>query len=220
MTFAVWSGELIRAVSWALQHRPAEACGVFLGHRGGSARWMPIRNAASNPEHRFVFDSDDYASVIETMERTNEELWAILHSHPSGPPQPSAQDIDAHNAPEVFSIVVDLSWDGSYIPAAVSVWRMVQGNEPTHEQLVVLEGDRPETKEKNNRPATGGSSSSFLQTRETGGGAIYPRRNSEASNNHPAPVWSRADGTAAHGFGQALSAAGGSSVGKDDEDIG
>jgi proteasome lid subunit RPN8/RPN11 len=75
---------------------PDEVCGVLGGRRtdDGPARVTrvePVPNVASNPETRYELEPATMMDAIERIEAATTHL-GFYHSHPRGPPGPSATD--------------------------------------------------------------------------------------------------------------------------------
>ncbi len=73
------------AVEHALRERPREACGLVVLVDGRETYW-PCRNVATS-DGEFDLHSDDYAAAEDAG-----QVLAVVHSHPAGPAEASADD--------------------------------------------------------------------------------------------------------------------------------
>jgi proteasome lid subunit RPN8/RPN11 len=71
---------------------PEEACGLLAGRDTRVEAVYPLENAARSPI-RFVIDPGAQVAAMLQMEADGQELLAVYHSHPQGPPHPSGTDI-------------------------------------------------------------------------------------------------------------------------------
>ena len=95
---ATLSAELVEEVVEHLRAAyPNEGCGVIVGDRspaagGRATRFIPMRNAAESPL-RFRIDEADLIALDDELDRTDENFWAIVHSHVASRAYPSATDV-------------------------------------------------------------------------------------------------------------------------------
>src|SRR5215210_2058742 len=85
----------------AQNEQPRECCGVLGGRGARVLSSYPLRNQSPQPETRFLAAPEDLFVAMRRMREAHEELLAIYHSHPRGPAQPSASDIEMAFYPEV-----------------------------------------------------------------------------------------------------------------------
>ncbi len=85
------SAVVARLLEHARAGAPEEVCGVLGGEAGRVTRSEPVSNVASSPETRYELDPAGTIEAIERVEEAGEHL-GFYHSHPQGPPRPSATD--------------------------------------------------------------------------------------------------------------------------------
>jgi proteasome lid subunit RPN8/RPN11 len=95
----------------ALDARPAEACGLIAGIGEQARKIIPIPNTATDPQHFFRLDEQDFARSMFDIEQSGLSLIGIYHSHPTGEPVPSQTDIQQANYPETAYLIVGLCDD-------------------------------------------------------------------------------------------------------------
>ncbi len=100
-------------VAHARAERPNEACGLVVGSAlaadGGEARrYVPCRNQLGSPS-RYLVHRDDLLAVLAEIDRTGEELWAVVHSHVRTPAVPSRSDVGEAAWPAAVYLLVSLA---------------------------------------------------------------------------------------------------------------
>ena len=87
---------------------PLEACGILGGVQSGSkvhAKWSyPARNELHSA-HLFRMDAHDQLNAFNELEQRGLDLVGIYHSHPYGPPSPSATDIEQAYYPDAVQLI-------------------------------------------------------------------------------------------------------------------
>src|SRR5207253_7226608 len=82
----------------------------MLSGRGARAlSSYPLRNQSPQPETRFFAAPEDIFKAMRRMREARENLLAIYHSHPRGPAQPSASDIEMAFYPEAVYLIAALN---------------------------------------------------------------------------------------------------------------
>lgn len=87
---------------------PLEACGFLAGRAGCVERLYPVDNAHRSP-HEYKMDPRQQLRAMRDLADAGWELLAIYHSHPHGPPQPSAADVARAYYPELLHVIVSLA---------------------------------------------------------------------------------------------------------------
>ncbi|MEN8261614.1 MAG: M67 family metallopeptidase [Pseudomonadota bacterium] len=89
-----------------------EVCGL-IGSRGGiPTTCYPVKNIADRPAVRYDLDVRGHIETMRRMRERNEELFAIYHSHPRSPAEPSAIDLESANYPDALYLIISLDTKG------------------------------------------------------------------------------------------------------------
>ena len=96
----------------AQQHEHTESCGLISAAGGSPAHYYAVKNIASDPSTRFEMEPKQQIAAMKHMREHNEDLLAIVHSHPQSPPVPSANDMQDAGYPEAYYIIVSLNTRG------------------------------------------------------------------------------------------------------------
>ena len=106
----------------AREGRPEESCGVLGGEfdPDGTSRvrsQYQAENVAEEPRTRYEIDPEQQLRIFERLEDRGEEIVGFYHSHPRGPPRPSATDAARATWPDRSYVIVSLE------PLEVGSWR-------------------------------------------------------------------------------------------------
>lgn len=101
--------------------QPAEICGVFGGdfnpNRSRVRSCYLADNVADTPRTRYRIDPEEQLAIFDALEARGEDIVGFYHSHPRGPPRPSATDTAQATWSERSYLIVSLE------PQAVGSWR-------------------------------------------------------------------------------------------------
>ncbi|MDZ4306845.1 M67 family metallopeptidase [Allopontixanthobacter sp.] len=76
----------------AAKAAPREACGVLLGQGTAIGSILPTANIHAEPETRFEIDPRALIDAYREARSGGPQILGYYHSHPVGPPEPSATD--------------------------------------------------------------------------------------------------------------------------------
>ena len=96
----------------AQQHEHSESCGLISASCGSPANYYAVKNIASDPSVHFEMEPKQQIAAMKHMREHDEDLFAIVHSHPESPPAPSATDMQDAGYPEAYYIIVSLNTKG------------------------------------------------------------------------------------------------------------
>lgn len=103
-------------VTKMLQHAQdaadSEVCGLISGRNGRALDCYPVANTAANPAHRFEMDPKGQIAALRAMRDRREDLFAIYHSHPDMPAEPSPTDLAQAAYPDALYLIISLSTKG------------------------------------------------------------------------------------------------------------
>ncbi len=109
--------ELPRAlVNQILHHAQSsperEVCGLIGARDGIPHSCHPVANAAATPQVRFQLDPAGQIQAMRQIRENGEELFAIFHSHPAAPAEPSPTDLAEAVYPDALYLVISLDTKG------------------------------------------------------------------------------------------------------------
>lgn len=97
----------------AQQSPDQEICGLIAANSHGiPVQCYPIDNRAQSPQTRYLLDAQQQISAMQHMRDQHQTLFAIYHSHPHSPAEPSLTDIEQATYPEALQLVISLSTKG------------------------------------------------------------------------------------------------------------
>lgn len=97
----------------AQQAPDEEICGLIAGSPRSFTRCYPVANIAADRRRLFEMDPKGLIGALRAMRENGEELKAIYHSHPEAPAQPSIEDIQQSEYPDVLYLIVSLGTKGA-----------------------------------------------------------------------------------------------------------
>jgi len=89
-----------------------EICGLISASNGRPQRCIPVPNVADQPQRLFSMDPECQIDAMRSMREQGEELFAIYHSHPHGPAEPSDTDLEQADYPEALYLIIALDKEG------------------------------------------------------------------------------------------------------------
>ena len=72
----------------------------------------PISNIATDTHTLFEMNPKEQINAMKKMRNAGQSLFAIYHSHPKTPAIPSEKDIQQHQYPDVYYLVISLGTEG------------------------------------------------------------------------------------------------------------
>lgn len=90
----------------------SEICGLISAADGSPRRCYPVANVSGDPAHLFDMDAQGQVQALRDIRERGETLFAIYHSHPYAPPEPSARDREHIGFPEAYYLIISLNTKG------------------------------------------------------------------------------------------------------------
>jgi proteasome lid subunit RPN8/RPN11 len=104
---------LVNKILAHAQHNPnVEVCGLIASDASDKKVYYAIDNVAENPGCRFLMDAPQQIKAMKQMRDRQQQLLAIVHSHPTSNAQPSALDIAENGYRDAFYIIISLNTKG------------------------------------------------------------------------------------------------------------
>lgn len=92
-------------VAHVTRHAPEEACGILAGSAGSVVQVYPVENLLHNPV-AYEMDPVQQVQAMLALEAQGWDLCGIFHSHPAGPPVPSATDLAQAYYPDAVYLIL------------------------------------------------------------------------------------------------------------------
>lgn len=109
----ILSRPLVQKIFAHAQMEPdAEVCGLIGGKDGHAASHYPVKNLSPQPDCLFQMDEQAQITAMKRMREQGEELFAIYHSHPTAPPEPSNHDSEGLGYPDTWYLIISLNIKG------------------------------------------------------------------------------------------------------------
>ena len=96
----------------AQMHPELEVCGLIGAHQQQPVSCYPIPNIANNPTSQYEMDPAEQLKAMHQMQKAEQQLFAIYHSHPHSQAQPSPTDLKLANYPEALYLIISLNTKG------------------------------------------------------------------------------------------------------------
>jgi proteasome lid subunit RPN8/RPN11 len=113
MPEAILSRPLVNQLLTHAQHSPeVEVCGLVGRNREGHYQVYPVANVASEADHLFTMEPKQQIDAMRRMRENGEELFAIYHSHPHAPAEPSLRDLEEAAYPDALYLIISLNTKG------------------------------------------------------------------------------------------------------------
>ncbi len=101
-----------RLLTEAQRSPDTEVCGL-IGAKDGEPRSVyPVTNVAGEPGRLFEMDPREQIDAMRRMREEGETLFAIYHSHPHAPAEPSRADLEQAAYPDVLYLIISLNTEG------------------------------------------------------------------------------------------------------------
>src|SRR5262245_60557524 len=111
-------------IAQALAERPNECCGLLAGvvadGVGRVSRRYPLVNEAASPVE-YLSEPRSLLQAHRDMWKSNLDVLAVYHSHPTSHPVPSRKDLERNFSEEVVNLIISLAQD----PPRVRAWWLV-----------------------------------------------------------------------------------------------
>lgn len=111
-TFSIPRHLINQIMRHAQQSPEAEVCGLLGSRDGQVCTVYPVPNVATEPARLFTMDAPGQIEAMRQMREQDEELFAIYHSHPHAPPEPSLHDVAMASYPQALYLIISLNTKG------------------------------------------------------------------------------------------------------------
>lgn len=125
-----------KILAHAQRNSSVEVCGLVGNSESNQKNYYAIDNISKTPECRFLMDAPQQINAMKQMREKQQELFAIVHSHPSANAEPSQLDIKENSYKNVFYIITSLNTKG-----VLEMRAYTQNNDNMQEIDLILEDE-------------------------------------------------------------------------------
>ena len=101
-----------KLLAHAQKNPEVEVCGLIGNDASNQKNYYAIDNIAKRPSNHFLMDAPQQISAMKKMRDRQQQLFAIVHSHPTEKAIPSQLDIKENSYKDVFYIIISLNTKG------------------------------------------------------------------------------------------------------------
>ncbi len=101
-----------KILAHAQKNPTIEVCGLIGNSVDNNKDYYRIDNVSKNPSCRFTMDAPQQIKAMKKMREKKQELFAIVHSHPTTNAQPSLLDIKESSYKDTYYIIISLNTKG------------------------------------------------------------------------------------------------------------
>ncbi len=101
-----------RMLAHAQQNSEQEICGLIIQAADQSMRYLAIDNRAADCQQHYQMDTQQLIDSLRQLRESDEQLVAIVYSHPGAPAQVSALDIEQTGYPDACYLIISLNTRG------------------------------------------------------------------------------------------------------------
>lgn len=110
-----------KILAHAQQSPDIEICGLIGNNTANDKDYYAVENVSRNPSCQFLMDAPQQINAMKKMRDKHQELFAIVHSHPTTDAAPSQLDIKENGYKDAYYIIVSLNTKGvlemrGYVP--------------------------------------------------------------------------------------------------------
>ena len=101
-----------KILAHAQKNPDTEVCGLIGNDKSNSKDYYAIGNISKTPSCHFLMNAPQQIKAMKDMREKQQELFAIVHSHPAASAEPSHLDIEENDYKDAFYIIVSLNTEG------------------------------------------------------------------------------------------------------------
>jgi [CysO sulfur-carrier protein]-S-L-cysteine hydrolase len=101
-----------KLLTFSQKNPETEICGLIGAVNELAKNVYPVENIAEDKQRLFEMNPAKQIDAMKKMRKKNETLFAIFHSHPHAPAQPSEADLAQADYPEALYLIISLNTTG------------------------------------------------------------------------------------------------------------